>query len=128
MNAAPTSSAEAALKRSNKPIFWSMFGAGGMLSALTGPMLVFVTLIAVPTGLLLSPHSLAYARVLAFAGSWFGKLALLVIIWLYLFHAFHRFYHTLHDLGVHVGSGLKAVCHGAAGLLTLYALTLLLRL
>ena len=31
-----------------RPIFWSLFGAGGMLSALTGPVLVFITGIAVP--------------------------------------------------------------------------------
>ncbi|MEI6722867.1 MAG: fumarate reductase subunit D, partial [Betaproteobacteria bacterium] len=31
------------MKRSNAPIFWSLFGAGGMLSALTGPALVFIT-------------------------------------------------------------------------------------
>src|SRR5213076_842866 len=40
------------MKRSNKPIFWSLFGAGGMLSALIGPMLIFITGIAVPTGLM----------------------------------------------------------------------------
>ena len=39
------------LKRSNKPIFWSLFGAGGMLSALAGPALVFITGIAVPLGM-----------------------------------------------------------------------------
>jgi fumarate reductase subunit D len=38
------------LKRSNAPIFWALFGAGGMLSALLGPMLVFITGIAVPLG------------------------------------------------------------------------------
>jgi fumarate reductase subunit D len=30
-------------KRSNAPIFWGLFGAGGMIAALVGPMLVFIT-------------------------------------------------------------------------------------
>ena len=36
------------MKRANDPIFWSSFGAGGMLSALFGPVLIFITGIAVP--------------------------------------------------------------------------------
>ena len=116
------------LTRSSKPIFWSLFGAGGMLSALTGPALVLVTLILVPLGLLLPHDTLSYARVLAFAQSLPGKLAILVVVCLYLFHAFHRFYHTLHDFGVHVGPGIKGACHGAAALLSLLCAVLLLRL
>ena len=34
------------MKRSNAPIFWLLFGAGGMLSALLGSMLIFITGIA----------------------------------------------------------------------------------
>ena len=34
------------MKRSNAPVFWLLFGAGGMLSALLGAMLVFITGIA----------------------------------------------------------------------------------
>jgi len=36
------------IKRSNKPIFRALFGAGGMLCALFGPVLVFIAGIAVP--------------------------------------------------------------------------------
>jgi fumarate reductase subunit D len=56
------------MKRSNEPIFWSLFGAGGMLAALIGPALVFITGIAVPLGLLLpadhdelQPHARVHA-------------------------------------------------------------------
>ena len=38
------------MKRSNAPIFWLLFGAGGMLAALLGPVLVAITGIAVPLG------------------------------------------------------------------------------
>ncbi|WP_369075236.1 fumarate reductase subunit D, partial [Aromatoleum toluclasticum] len=44
---------KAEMKRSNAPIFWGLFGEGGMLAALFGPVLVFITGIAVPLGLLL---------------------------------------------------------------------------
>ena len=39
------------MKRSNEPIFWSLFGAGGMLSALVAPILIFITGIIAPIGL-----------------------------------------------------------------------------
>jgi hypothetical protein len=58
------------LKRSNAPIFWALFGAGGMLSALLGPMLVFITGLAMPLGLLLPPDTMSYPKMLAFAQNW----------------------------------------------------------
>ena len=115
------------MKRSNKPIFWSLFGAGGMLSALIGPMLVFLTVLAVPLGLI-SRDTMDYQRVLAFAQSWIGKIALLVVISLFLFHGLHRLYHTLHDFGVHIGPGAKALHHGLAIVGTLIAAYLLFTL
>ena len=115
------------MKRSNKPIFWSLFGAGGMLSALIGPMLVFLTVVAVPIGLV-SKDAMDYQRVLAFAQSWVGKILILVVISLFLFHGLHRLYHTLHDFGVHIGPGAKAVHHGLAIVGTLVAAYLLLTL
>jgi fumarate reductase subunit D len=102
------------MKRSNKPIFWSLFGAGGMLSALVGPVLIFVTGIAVPLEIVFKEEIMRYDRVLALAQSGFGKLALLAVISLFLFHGLHRMYHSLHDFGVHVGPGLKALFHGFA--------------
>ena len=78
------------MKRSSKPIFWSLFGAGGMLSALVGPMLVFVTGIAVPLGFLLPRETMSYDRMLAFVASGIGKLAVLAVISLFLFHGLHR--------------------------------------
>jgi fumarate reductase subunit D len=115
-------------KRSNKPIFWSLFGAGGTLAALVGPMLVLVTGILVPLGLLLPADTMGYDRMLAFARNGFGKLAILVVISLLLFHGFHRLYHCLHDFGVHIGPGLKATFHGCAIAGTLAAVVLLSRI
>lgn len=109
------------MKRSNKPIFWSLFGAGGMLAALAGPALVAITGIAVPLGLV----DMSYERTGAFAQNGFGKLAIFVVISLFLFHGCHRMYHCLHDFGIHVGPGLKALFHGFAAAGTLATLTVL---
>ena len=114
------------MKRSNKPIFWALFGAGGTLSALIGPMLIFITGIAVPLGFLLPRETMSHERVLAFAHSGLGKLALLAVISLFLFHGCHRMYHGLHDFGIHVGPGLKALFHGFAAAGTLAAALLLI--
>ena len=39
------------MKRSIAPVFWLLFGAGGMLAALAGPALVLITGLAAPTGI-----------------------------------------------------------------------------
>jgi len=113
------------LKRSNKPIFWSLFGAGGMLCALFGPILVFITGVAVPLGVGAPANAMSYAYALAFAQSVLGKLSLFAVIALFLFHGCHRMYHCLHDFGVHIGPGAKAAFHGFAALGSLAALVLL---
>lgn len=102
------------MKRSNAPIFWALFGAGGMLSALIGAVLVFITGIAAPMGIFLSLDTLGYARVLAFSQHWAGKGILFVIISLFLWHAVHRIFHSLHDIGIHAGLAAKLVCYGMA--------------
>jgi fumarate reductase subunit D len=103
-----------AMKRSNAPIFWALFGAGGMLSALTGPVLVLITGIAVPLGLLLSPDLMSYPRMLAFAQHIIGKLCILALIVLYLWHAAHRIFKSLHDVGIHPSPASRLACYGTA--------------
>jgi fumarate reductase subunit D len=116
------------MKRSHEPIFWSLFGAGGVLSALLAPILIFITGIIAPIGLWMPPEALDHARVLAFAQHWFGKLLLLAVISLFLFHAAHRIYHGLHDIGVHGGGGAMVAAYGSALLGTLAAALVLLKI
>ena len=116
------------MKRSNAPIFWSLFGAGGMLSALIGPALVFITGIAVPLGFLLPRDHMNYPRMLAFAQNWAGKGFIFVVIALFLWHGTHRIFHSLHDLGIHTGALAKLVCYGGALALTLIAAASLISL
>jgi fumarate reductase subunit D len=102
------------MKRSNAPIFWLLFGAGGMLSALLGAMLVLITGIAVPLGWPLPQDLLSYPRMLALAQHTAGKTFLFVVIALFAWHAAHRLFHSLHDLGLHTGALAKAACYGGA--------------
>ena len=115
-------------KRSNAPIFWGLFGAGGMLSALFGPALVFITGLAVPLGLLLPQGTMSYPKMLAFAQNWIGKGFILAIIVLFLWHAAHRLFHSLHDIGIHAGTGAKLICYGLAMAATIIAAYALLAL
>ena len=114
------------IKRSNKPVFWSLFGAGGMLAALIGPMLILIVGVLIPLGIGFAPDAMSYERALAFARNPLGKLFVFAVIMLFLFHGCHRAYHCLHDFGIHVGPGLRGAFHGFAAAGSLAALVLLL--
>ena len=99
-----------------------------MLSALIGSVLVFITGIAAPMGILLPREMLSYSRVLTVTQHWTGKGLLFVIVSLFLWHSAHRIYHTLHDIGVHAGLASKLVCYGFAMAGTLLTGVVLFRL
>ena len=107
------------MKRSNAPIVWAMFGAGGVLSALIGPALVYITGIAVPMRWGVSADLMSYPRMLAFAQNWAGKAFLFIVVALFLWHAAHRIYHTLHDMGVHSKALAQWAIYGPSLLLTI---------
>ena len=116
------------LKRSNAPIFWGLFGAGGMLAALFGPMLVVITGIAVPLALLLPADTMSYPKMLSFAQNFIGKGFIFAVIALFLWHAAHRIFHSLHEIGIHAGFGAKLVCYGLAFISTVISAVVLLGL
>jgi fumarate reductase subunit D len=109
---------DAAMKRSVAPLFWLPFGAGGMLAALFGPVLVVLTGLAAPAGIGISAEFLSFARVHAFAQHPLGKLTLLAIIALFLWHGAERIYLTLRDMHVGSRAALMWICYGTAGALT----------
>lgn len=85
------------MAKSNKPIVWSLFAAGGTLAAFLAPVLALLFLLA---ALGHAPDVLSYVRMHSFAAHWLGKLFLLVVIALFLWHAAHRLRVTLHDFGL----------------------------
>lgn len=102
------------MTKSNKPIFWSLFAAGGTLAAFLAPVLVLLFLLA---ALGYTPGLLSYAQLHAFAAHWMGKLFLLGVISLFLWHAAHRLRVTLHDFGLRQDAVVAVVVYlvAAAG-------------
>jgi fumarate reductase subunit D len=115
-------------KRSNAPFFWLLFGAGGVLSALLGSALVIITGLATPLGLGLKSDFMSYGRMLAFSQNFIGKGFVFVVIALFAWHAAHRIFHSLHDVGIHNGTTAKLLCYGSALVMTLVAAFSLLRI
>ena len=111
------------MAKSNEPIWWALFSAGGVVAAFFIPVTIILTGIAIPVGLIdvgqfneLIRHPLA-------------RVYLFVLISLPLFHWAHRFRYALVDLGL---TGLDRVLtllfYGLAIVGTSFALYYLLLL
>jgi len=112
---------------SKQPPFWLMFGAGGMISALIGAALIFLTGLGGPLGLFGDANPISYAHLAAYARNPLGGLFIFVVIALFLWHAAHRIYHTLHDFGIHLNAFWWLCCYGVAAAGSVTALVALLR-
>jgi fumarate reductase subunit D len=115
-------------KRSLAPIFWLLFGAGGMISALFGPALIVLTGIMLPRGRGLPERFGDYDHVLAFAHNPIGKLLIFAVIALFFWHGAERLFLTLKDMRAGNLLVLRLATYGVAGLVTLLTLTLLLEI
>jgi fumarate reductase subunit D len=109
------------MARSNKPILWFPFAAGGLVAALITPAVILVGLLA-SFGALNLPHE----KIAAFAHNSLGKLVLLGIIAAPAWHAAHRLRMTAHDLGLGGGIAVKAICYGMAWVAIIAAVSALL--
>ncbi len=113
------------MAKSNKPIFWSLFAAGGTLAAFLAPVLVLLFLLV---ALGHAPEVFTYANLHAFASHWLGKLMLLGVITLFLWHAAHRLRITLHDFGLRQDAIAAVVLYCVAGLATILTAVYLIRI
>ena len=105
------------MARSNKPMLWLPFAGGGLVAALLTPVLILITGVLVPLGVL----HLRFETIAAFAHHPIGKLMLFGAVALPAWHAAHRLRMTAHDLGLGGGIAIKVACYGTAGLLILAA-------
>ena len=113
-------------KRTVAPVFWLLFGAGGMLSALFGPALIILTGFMLPHGWGLAASFSDFSHVLAFVRHPIGKLVVLAVIALFFWHGAERLFLTLKDMRAGKLMLLRLVTYGVAALLTLVTIALLL--
>ena len=111
-------------RRSDEPIWWALFSAGGVCFAVVIPGAILSLAVLYPLGLI-SLEMLSYQRIYAMVFDTFfglGGLAFVgAAICLPLFHAVHRIHHGLHDLQWAHGPVAKVLCYGAAILLSAIA-------
>ena len=115
------------MARSNKPIIWSLFAAGGTFAAFVTPVMIFVTGLAIAIGLL-PAEALAYKRMLALVQNPVGKGFVFLAVFLPVWHAAHRLRITAHDFGIRADPVVMVVCYGLAALVTFIAVFALFRI
>ena len=95
------------------PFWWSLFGAGGTVSALLFPIHILLIGLAIPLKWVDAPDYETLHNLVTYP---LTRLYLFVLISLPLFHWAHRFRYTLYDLfQLKMGTQLIAVaCYGAA--------------
>lgn len=101
------------LKRAPEPILWMLFSAGGVLAALTMPVLLLLFGLAFPLGWLTPP---GHDRLLAFLSHPLTRVGAFVLCMLSLFHGAHRFRYTLYDgLQIkHLNEVINTLCYVGA--------------
>lgn len=113
------------MAKSNKPIFWGPFAAGGTITAFVTPVLIVLTLMA---ALGHTPDMLSYDKLHGFAAHWLGKLIIFGFLALSLWHSAHRLRVTLHDFGVRADGLVAVAVYAIAALGTIATIAFLLRI
>jgi fumarate reductase subunit D len=113
------------MAKSNKPIVWSLFAAGGTVTAFVMPVLMLVVLSAALGAV---PPALTYDGLHALAAGWLAKAVLFGVLALSLWHCAHRLRVTLHDAGLRADAWVARIVYLLAAAGTLAAFVLLLRI
>jgi fumarate reductase subunit D len=102
------------MAKSNEPIWWSLFSAGGVVAAFLVPIHILLIGIAWPLGWL-PGDALEFTKMQSLLSHPLTRLYCFVLISLPLVHWAHRFRFTLVDLGLKgINTLLAVLCYGAA--------------
>mgnify|MGYP003572986959 CR=1 FL=1 len=100
----------------NKALFWSLFAAGGTVTAFVFPVLVLIVLIAAHGN---PPPIMGYEQMHGLLANWFGKLVAFGIVSLALWHTAHRLRTALHGLGLRADGAVATIGYGVALICTI---------
>lgn len=108
-----------------KAFVWALFAAGGTVTAFIFPVLILL-FVLVSAGMV--PEHISREGIEAFAGNWLGKLVLLGIVVLSLWHAAHRLRVVCHDFGIRADTWVARVLYFLATVGTVVTAVLLWRI
>jgi succinate dehydrogenase subunit D len=115
------------MARSNKPIVWGLFAAGGTVAAFMVPVLILLTCLAIPLGLL-PADVLSYEHLIGMLRDPFSRLVAFGVLFLIVWHAAHRMRITAHDFGIRSDTLVAFICYGIAAAGTLLMLVAVFRI
>ncbi len=110
------------MAKSNKPIIWGAFAAGGEAVSLVAPAIILLTLLAAIGRV---PPGLSYEQMHSFAAGWFGKLVLFAIVFLSLWSQAHRLRITCFDFGLRADGLVATLFYMLAGAASLWLILIL---
>ena len=113
------------MAKSNKPLVWGPFAAGGTITAFLTPVLILLTLMV---ALGHAPELLAYERLHAIASHWLAKSMIVVVIFLSLWSAAHRLRITCYDFGMRADTLVATVVYFVAVTATAASIVYLARI
>ena len=113
------------MAKSNKPIVWGPFAAGGTVTAFVTPVLIILTLLV---ALGYPPRELGYEALRELLSHWLSKLVVFGVIALSLWSQAHRLRITFFDFGARRDRAIAGVLYLLAAAGTVLTLVFLLRL
>ncbi len=116
------------MTHSKEAFWWSLFSAGGVLAALFLPAFIVVTGFLLPF-FPAQDGGVVYGKIHDGLSMWWVRCVILVVVFLSLFHCFHRIRHILMDLGLrHASTTLSVCCYGSAGVGTVLIAVFIFRM
>ena len=98
---------------SHKPIVWGLFAAGGTVAAFLMPVLILMTCLAIPLGLLPADF-LSYDNLIRIMQNYLTRLIVFGVLVLITWHAAHRLRITAHDFGIRADTAMAILFYSIA--------------